>query len=1337
VLFPSLLHVSAEADLPEMRFDHAFDLESQSGPAFMQDDDGFLWIGTKDNGMFRYDGYELKHYGVGPGLLPNGRVYDIVADRENPDIFWLATGGGMQRFDKTTEAFTYYLRDPEDPRSLGHNTVNDIVQDSTNSDILWLGTENGLNRFDKTTETFVRYEPDPDDPDSVNHPGAWRIIEDGADPNIIWVGTFGGGLDRFDKTTEIFTHHVHDPDDPDSFGGEDNVVSAVIQDKDDPNILWVSALESGLDRFDKRTGTFTHYVHDPDDPESIRAGLVAMIYDDGYGRLWLGGWVDNNGLAIFDKATETFTHYKHNPADPYSLSNDFVVNVYEDRSGIFWVSTLSGTVDKVDRYTQKFTLYQSSPYGGGLSGDVVTALLEDRSGAIWFGTQGGLNRLDRETGVFTHYLHDPDDPDSLDYDNIACLYEDSSGAFWVCLFPGPLVQFDQDTGKVLNRYAPPGVESFTDIVEDPNDPDVLWLGTRLKGLARFDKHTETFVFYPTNRQFPQRGALSNFIYIVEHDREEAALWIGGWESGGLSRFDIATETFTHYRHQPDDPASLAADAIADIYQDASGSLWIGTKGGGLDQLDKETGQFTHYAQDVGIPSEVNAILEEDSGYLWLSTNEGILRFDPQTAQVEVRYTQSDGLQGDVFFRASSLRSRDGTLWFGGINGANSFRPDALITNPHEPPVVLTALTQGGEPIDGGGGRVPNEVEAITLDWQQNFFEFEFAALNFTVPTSNRYRYILEGLDKDWYDAGAQRFGRYAGLPPGSYTLRIKGSNNDGVWNETGVSLKVTVTAPFWQTREFYALVAAIAASVFLLVYRQKSRQLRRERAVAAERARLTKQIQKHADQVHQIINTIPEGVFLLDPDHTVALANPAARKYLKVLADAGEGDKLDRLGNRPLTELMTSPPRGLWHEIEIDGDRPKSFEVITRSTETGPDLDGWVVVVRDVTREREIQLHAQQQNRLAAVGQLAAGIAHDFNNIMAVIILYVQILEKTAGLSDKAKGRLSTIMDQARRAAALIDQILDFSRRSVMEARPLNLEPFVKEQVKLLQRVVPENIRIHMDGDDEATINADPTRIQQVIMNLVLNARDAMPDGGEVRIALKRMWVREKDTPLPGMKAGEWVQLTVADTGAGIAPEILPNIFEPFFTTKGPGEGTGLGLAQVYGIVRRHDGYIDVDTRPGEGTTFTLYFPLLLAKPVEAPAREVEISTRGNGETILVVEDNPDARQALVESLALLNYRTLQASNGKDALATWVQHRDEIDLILSDAVMPEMGGIALFHALKQETPEVKVVLLTGHLLDTQPENQFEALMRQGLTGWLRKPVDLEALAAMLAESFSK
>jgi CheY-like chemotaxis protein len=307
-----------------------------------------------------------------------------------------------------------------------------------------------------------------------------------------------------------------------------------------------------------------------------------------------------------------------------------------------------------------------------------------------------------------------------------------------------------------------------------------------------------------------------------------------------------------------------------------------------------------------------------------------------------------------------------------------------------------------------------------------------------------------------------------------------------------------------------------------------------------------------------------------------------------------------------------------------------------------------------------------------------------------------------------------------------------------MEARPLSLEPFVKEQVRLLQRVVPENIRIHMDGDaGEATINADPTRIQQVIMNLVLNARDAMPDGGDVRVALKRAWVREKDTPLPGMKSGEWVQITVADTGTGIAPETLPNIFEPFFTTKAPGEGTGLGLAQVYGIVKRHEGYIDVDTKPGEGTTFTIYFPFLVAKPVEPQTPDIQGAARGNGETILVVEDNADARKALVESLALLNYHTLQASNGKEALATWVQHRDEVDLILSDAVMPEMGGIALFHALKQEAPEVKVVLITGHLLDTQPENQFETLMRQGLTGWLRKPVDLEALAAMLAESFSR
>jgi two-component system cell cycle sensor histidine kinase/response regulator CckA len=506
-----------------------------------------------------------------------------------------------------------------------------------------------------------------------------------------------------------------------------------------------------------------------------------------------------------------------------------------------------------------------------------------------------------------------------------------------------------------------------------------------------------------------------------------------------------------------------------------------------------------------------------------------------------------------------------------------------------------------------------------------------------------------------------------------------------------------------------------------------------ERKLAAEeRERLLAQIQGQAQRMQQILETVPEGVLLLDADEQIALVNPVAARDLLALADARTGDTLTHLGGRPLADLLTSPPKGLWHEVEADD---RSFQVIARPIENGPTPAGWVVVIRDVTQQRQIQQRVQQQERLAAVGQLAAGIAHDFNNIMATIVLYAQMTERTPTSPDRIRERMRTIDQQAKHAANLIQQILDFSRRAMLERLPLDLVPFLKEQVQLLERTLPENIAIAMDyGTDEYTVHADPTRIQQVVMNLALNARDAMPEGGDLRIGLGRTELEPGDPPpLPEMGAGEWIQMTVSDTGTGIPPDVLSHVFDPFFTTKGPGEGSGLGLAQVHGIVGAHEGYIDVQSRINQGTVFTIYLPGLPAHPSETPAQTLQPLVKGRGEIILVVEDNATTREALVESLELLNYGVLEATNGQEALMMLEQYDEKIALVLSDVVMPELGGIALLRTLRERGLSVPVVMLTGHPL----EREMEDLRTRGMTDWLPKPPRLRQLSDVVARALGR
>jgi PAS domain S-box-containing protein len=530
-----------------------------------------------------------------------------------------------------------------------------------------------------------------------------------------------------------------------------------------------------------------------------------------------------------------------------------------------------------------------------------------------------------------------------------------------------------------------------------------------------------------------------------------------------------------------------------------------------------------------------------------------------------------------------------------------------------------------------------------------------------------------------------------------------------------------------------------------------TRDITERKRAEEERARLMAQIQEQAQQVQQLMDTVPEGVLLLDADGQVILANPVAEKDLSILAGAHAGDTLTHLGDRPLAELLASPPKGLWHEVATDGRR---FEVIARPLETGSEAGDWVLVIRDVTQEREIQQRVQQQERLATVGQLAAGIAHDFNNIMATIILYAQMSLRAEELSSRDRGRMVTISQQAKQAADLIRQILDFGRRAVLERQPLDLAPLLKEHVKLLERTLPENIQVNLTygpalskvkGPDVYTVNADPTRVQQVLMNLSVNARDAMPEGGELRFGLERIRVQPRESPpLPEMEPGEWVQVTVLDTGTGIPPDMLPHIFDPFFTTKGAGKGSGLGLAQVHGIVKQHEGEVDVQSQMGRGTTFTIYLPALPVHQPEASTLEVPALAKGQGETVLVVEDNTTTRQALVESLELLNYRVLEAADGREALKILEQSPSqspstssgqtplpaggEVALVLSDVVMPGMGGVALLHALRERGLTVKVVMLTGHPL----EREMESLRAQGMSDWLPKPPRLEQLAEVVA-----
>ncbi|MBE2220577.1 MAG: response regulator [Anaerolineae bacterium] len=492
-------------------------------------------------------------------------------------------------------------------------------------------------------------------------------------------------------------------------------------------------------------------------------------------------------------------------------------------------------------------------------------------------------------------------------------------------------------------------------------------------------------------------------------------------------------------------------------------------------------------------------------------------------------------------------------------------------------------------------------------------------------------------------------------------------------------------------------------------------------AIALANSRLMQETRQKARQVQRILDTVHDGILLLDGNYQVELVNPAASSYLPLLTDTPIGEPIKLLAGQPIRNIVQPPPAGaLWHEIVLNHPQ-MTFEAVAQPIEAG----GWVLVIRDITESRKQQQYVQAQERLAMVGQMAAGIAHDFNNIMTVIILYTQMLLKSPELPDGLVTRMNTIFDQSKLAANLISQILDFSRQSDMKRRPVHMLPFLKELTKMLKRTLPENIDIRLDFDEgDYIINADLTRMQQVVMNLVVNSRDAMPKGGTLRLDLAQLVVEEsKPRPLPDMQAGEWIRLQVIDTGMGIPPQNLEHIFEPLFTTKERGKGTGLGLAQVYGIVKQHDGFVNVVSAVGEGTTFTLYLPVQRAGDFASLKSDQMVLVSGHGEKILVVEDDEITRKAICAILETFNYETSEAVDASEAIRLFEFFADDIALVLSDMVMPGMNGDEMLTYLQAKRPDIRMIIITGYPF----ADRDRVPLREGIADWLQKPFEVEEL----------
>jgi len=824
-------------DSQRMRFKYAFDVGGQPAVTMIQDRDGFIWTGSFFQGAVRFDGYETKNYSEGTRSLSNSFAAQIFEDKDG--FIWIGTSDGLNRYDKETDTFEVYKHDSGNPSSLPNNAFNisspTILEDSDG--FLWFGTQRGLGRFDRKTETFTNYFHDPGNPKTLSGNNIYSIIEDR--DGFLWIAAKNRGLSRLDRKTGIATRYRHDPDNRAATLPDD--IYCIAEGPD--GHLWLGTKEHGLFKFDKHS-KFTQYTHNPGDTRSLPKIWIWSMSFLKSGKFILTETNGDAGLVLFDPQSGESEVYKHNPNDPYSLLSNRTAGALEDRNGILWIVLNSGEVQVYDPRGIRFKLYTNDPSNPeSLASNAPIPIFEDSGGTVWIGHFGaGLDRYDPETDTFTNFQHDPKDDRTILHGYPSGFFEDEKGNFHVSTARG-MSLFDRDKGCVARHLTRD--TWFYAIKEDRHNPDILWANGWQQGLCAYNKKTGTVRRFLHDPENP--GSLSNdtaLKFIIDKD-DSGILWIPTW-GGGLERFEIGTEKFTHFRSDSENPESISSNTVYDAYEDSRGNFWVATASG-LSKFDKRKGTFRRYSEEDGFTAMiVHFILEDDNGFLWMGTDIGLVQFETETETVRKIYTREDGLHSHDFFNSSSLKTKDGQIWIGGFKGLNVFHPSDLKDNGILPPVYLTSIKQYGKKLQTG--KALERLKALVFDWHRNSFEFEFAALNYTNPSQNQYAYKLEGLEDDWLYTGKRRFGRYTSIPPGKYTLRIKGSNNDGIWNEEGASVRITVTSPPWKRPWAYALYILAAGSLVFVFMRHQKNKLEHQQKIA-EQERRTAESLRRMDQL--------------------------------------------------------------------------------------------------------------------------------------------------------------------------------------------------------------------------------------------------------------------------------------------------------------------------------------------------------------------------------------------------------------------------------------------------------------------------------------------------------
>ncbi|MDB4903370.1 MAG: response regulator [Mucilaginibacter sp.] len=832
-----------------LKFEHigtADGLSQLNINCIIQDKNGFIWIGTRD-GLNKYDGYKFTIYNYSSkddNSLSNSYVQDIAEDKEGN--LWLATeGGGINKFDVKHNLFTRYRHDNNNPNTISNNSVNKIKIDVDGN--LWIGTEiGGLDFFNVKTKRFHHYGNSGHHEKNNIGNNVRALLEDSN--HNLWVGTLGGGLSMLDRKTNTFKRFQHSNIDKKTISGND--VSCIFEDNS--HHIWVGTQTDGLNLLDTRTNTFTHFIYDEKNPNSISSNDLICLNEDEEGNLWVG--TENGGLSILKKGTNEFYNYGHDEIDKSSINGNSIYSICRDRLGNMWLGAFSGGINLFKRSTKSFNHFRHNSFPNSLSNNFVLDLFEDTENNIWIGTDGGgLNKFNPKNGSFITYKHNPLNKNSISGNYVLVVKQDYDGDLWVGNWA--------DGINILSAKT----HHYSYLKHDPANSNSLsgnniyaiafsrdkkaWISTFYTGLNEYDKRTKTFKHYKFDIN-DKHSLGSDMIFSILEDKRKN-LWVGT-SGGGLNLLNRKTGKFTRFQHDKN-RNSISNNTVADIFEDHNGKLWLSTNSG-LNVLDPETHHFKCFTKKDGLSSDIiNAVREDNNKNLWISSNGGLSEYNSITNTFK-NFTTEDGLQSDEYKAHSALKASNGVLYFGGVNGFNSFTPGRILKPVGFSPLVITTFEVFNKPLDvakKADDPSPlkqdiSDTKSLTLSYKQSVFSLEYAALDYVSSNKKSYAYILENFDKEWNFVGSRNTVSYTNIPPGNYTFKLKYQNSAGLWSPVSTELKITIVPPFWLTWWFDLFcVLFIIGSVYAL-FRYRIKRIKLQKLI------LEKQVQERTESLAKL-----------------------------------------------------------------------------------------------------------------------------------------------------------------------------------------------------------------------------------------------------------------------------------------------------------------------------------------------------------------------------------------------------------------------------------------------------------------------------------------------------